>query len=199
MVNGLVSSVIGPSIAAMREELRKRDAYISEQFAHNRVVLDLIVAQTQVLTQMRTGYDKRLDEHQKQVDDHEARLKKIEALLELKSLKPTPRNGEATATAPEPRPAIPISEPAPIPMPTSSSPRSPCLRIRESTPTGWSKLSVQARELLRESALARLHHKQNALRGAIGTNPPLPHSQAAQTFPGKLKLYSNVPSAWSMN
>ena len=176
MVNGLVSSVIGPSIAAMREELRKRDAYISEQFAENRVVLDLMVAQMQVLTQMRTDYDK-LDEHQKQVDDHEARLKKIEALLELKSLTQTPLNGEAKATAPEPRPAIPISEPAPIPMPTSSSPRSPCTRVRESTPTGWSKLSVQARGLLRESALARLHHKQNEFRGAIGTNSPLPHSK----------------------
>ena len=100
----------------------------------------IFTVQTQVLIQLSdtlVGHDARLtrlEEHQKQSENCEARLRKLESLFELNSLTPTPRNGEANATASAPRPApMPISEPAPVrmPMPAPSSARATGVRVRE--------------------------------------------------------------------
>ena len=183
--NELVASLeqVGPVMETIHDESRMRTGEIVAVRDFMLAQTQMFTVQTQVLIQLidkMAGYDtrlRRLEEHQKQSENHEARLMKLEVLHELDSPTSTPRNGEANATASAPRQApIPILESAPVPMPkpTPSSARAPGVRVRELT--GWSKLSVQARGLLRESALARLHHKQNVFRGAIGT-----HSQNVMT------------------
>ena len=136
---------------------------------------EMFKAQTQVLTKMSNkleGFDNRLTRY-------EARLKRLE-LLEQKRQQ-TPLNGEASARAPPipnqtsaalaPIPAsASLSMPAPIqapplmpaPDPIASSARASGAR----EPPGWSKLNVQARELVRRVASDRL---ANVYRGALGT------------------------------
>ena len=184
--NELVSSLeqVGPAMEAIHDATRTRT---SVSVALQNLMLaqtQILTVQTQVLNQLSdklAGYDTLfmlLEEHQKQSENQEALLKKLEALHDLNSPTSTPRNGEANATASAPRQAPTLileSAPVPMPTPTPNSARAPGVRVRELT--GWSKLSVQARGLLRESALARLHHKQNVFSGALGT-----HSQNVMTW-----------------
>ena len=165
-----------PAIAAMREELRTSLDLMEAQ-------TQLFTTQTRVLTQLSdklVELDKRLDQQQKSLDEleqlmslalgenHEARLKKLEELFESNKLTPPTSDKEANATAPESRPIpILISEAAtnPMPIPTPSSTRA----LSVGVPTGWSKLSEPARELLRQATFDHLK-RSHVLRGAIGTS-----------------------------
>ena len=182
-MNELVRTLkeIGPAMAAMKllvpvittlfEESRNRKA-------DDKALGDLILAQSQAFRQLVDNLldqGKLLAKQQKKCEDLEARMKKFEELLELTSPPSKRRNIESTASAPESRPACTqILEPAPVSMqlPTPSSACAPGKLLREKTPTGWSKLSAQASELLGKSAIERLHRNLNGFRSAIGTLSP---------------------------
>ena len=93
------------------------------------------------------SHETRLAQHEKHAAEFDERLKSVETLLELRHV------------------------PAPLPPPGERAPRKVRVRSpRDRERNGLSKLSAEARELLRRVGLECLQRCRHAFYGAIGAH-----------------------------
>ena len=157
-------------VASLKEVAQVAPALKSLQ-QERKETRECIRQQTKALMKLNAkldSHEERLIHHQKQADDHEMRLKKVET--KQKEVEEHAERLKRVESLLEQRqlPLQPPEEVAFAPAPTTVYKAIRALGTRK--PTSWCKLPAEGRELLRRVALERMQRGRNMFFGAIGAH-----------------------------